>query len=170
MYTSIFFIMYIRLQPPVFKINMFLSVLTTQHYGVTCVLRIRAFLCFSFAKRNSYVYCICASLKVYICARFILARSADLLNCEKHQSLLLWILAFPMILYGAYNKIWRLYFLKSWLWLVHGRLTLHVVCNQQIDSRLWSGTSRKHLRTKVTQNFQLTYIKNGGDLGSKSKW
>ena len=30
-------------------------------------------------------------------------------------------------------------------------------------------TSRKHLRTKVTPDFHLTYSKNGGNLGSKSK-
>ena len=36
-----------------------------------------------------------------------------------------------------------------------------------IDSRLL--TSRKHLRTKVTPNFHLTYSKNGGNLGSESK-
>ena len=29
--------------------------------------------------------------------------------------------------------------------------------------------SRKHLRTKVTLDFHLTYSKNGGDLGSESK-
>ena len=30
-------------------------------------------------------------------------------------------------------------------------------------------TSRKHLRTKVTPDFYLTYSKNWGNLGSKSK-
>ena len=30
-------------------------------------------------------------------------------------------------------------------------------------------TSRKHLRTKVTPDFHLTYSKNGGNLGSESK-
>ena len=30
-------------------------------------------------------------------------------------------------------------------------------------------TSRKHLRTKVTPDFHLTYNKNGGNLGSESK-
>ena len=30
-------------------------------------------------------------------------------------------------------------------------------------------TSRKHLHTKVTPDFHLTYSKNGGNLGSKSK-
>ena len=30
-------------------------------------------------------------------------------------------------------------------------------------------TSRKRLRTKVTQDFHLTYSKNGGNLGSGSK-
>ena len=29
--------------------------------------------------------------------------------------------------------------------------------------------SRKHLRTKVTPDFHLTYSKNGGNLGSESK-
>ena len=30
-------------------------------------------------------------------------------------------------------------------------------------------SSRKHLRTKVIQDFHLTYSKNGGNLGSESK-
>ena len=30
-------------------------------------------------------------------------------------------------------------------------------------------SSRKHLRTKVTPDFHLTYSKNGGNLGSESK-
>ena len=30
-------------------------------------------------------------------------------------------------------------------------------------------TSQKHLRTKVTPDFHLTYSKNGGNLGSESK-
>ena len=30
-------------------------------------------------------------------------------------------------------------------------------------------SSRKHLRTKVTPDFHLTYSKNGGNLGSGSK-
>ena len=32
-----------------------------------------------------------------------------------------------------------------------------------------SDASRKHLRTKVTPDFHLTYSKNGGNLGSESK-
>ena len=39
-------------------------------------------------------------------------------------------------------------------------LTLDLTC---------SGTSRKHLRTKVTPDFHLTYSKNRGNLGSESK-
>ena len=30
-------------------------------------------------------------------------------------------------------------------------------------------SSRKHLRTKVTPDFHLTYSKNGGNLGSETK-
>ena len=30
-------------------------------------------------------------------------------------------------------------------------------------------SSRKHLRTKATPDFHLTYSKNGGNLGSESK-
>ena len=39
------------------------------------------------------------------------------------------------------------------------------------DHHKWSSsqTSRKHLRTKVTPDFHLTYSKNGGNLGSESK-
>ena len=37
-------------------------------------------------------------------------------------------------------------------------------CFFQIDISSW-----KHLRTKVTPDFHLTYSKNGGNLGSESK-
>ena len=36
------------------------------------------------------------------------------------------------------------------------------------DDSAVSVTSRKHLRTKVTPDFHLTYSKNGGNLGSGS--
>ena len=53
------------------------------------------------------------------------------------------------------------------------RVQLHVR-NQHIAKTLtrlcrYQGSSREHLRTKVTPDFHLTYSKNGGNLGSKSK-
>ena len=41
--------------------------------------------------------------------------------------------------------------------------------DQEKKRRYFWLTSRKHLRTKVTSDFHLTYCKNGGNLGSESK-
>ena len=47
------------------------------------------------------------------------------------------------------------------------RLTIkQLLPRNNFDSK---GASRKHLRTKVTPDFHLTYSKNGGNLGSESK-
>ena len=52
------------------------------------------------------------------------------------------------------------------------RLTICSLCIMSICNysyfQFWF-SSRKHLRTKVTPDFHLTYSKNGGNLGSESK-
>ena len=55
---------------------------------------------------------------------------------------------------------------------LHGAAQLFVSEESLLyESVAFSNTdsSRKHLRTKVTPDFHLTYSKNGGNLGSESK-
>ena len=47
-----------------------------------------------------------------------------------------------------------------------------VLVNNDVRDQIENHTiyaSQKHLSTKVTQDFHLTYSKNGGNLGSESK-
>ena len=51
-----------------------------------------------------------------------------------------------------------------------GLTTWSVVCSGDSTKKvLLESTSGKHLRTKVSPDFHLTYSKNGGNLGSESK-
>ena len=50
-----------------------------------------------------------------------------------------------------------------------GSSIIDVVYFEGFPIPLVSDTSRKHLRTKVSPVFYLTYSKNGGNLGSELK-
>ena len=54
---------------------------------------------------------------------------------------------------------------------VSATVRIYHECEVLIDKSVPRATvsSRKHLRTKVTPDFHLTYSKNGGNLGSESK-
>ena len=54
--------------------------------------------------------------------------------------------------------------------VAHEQIQLNQVCYFLFFGICFaSKASRKHLRTKVTPDFHLTYSENGGNLGSESK-